>query len=195
MTKGKGPLVILSGPSGAGKSTVVKRLLALREYPLRLSVSATTRDRREGEQDGVDYFFWTREQFEEALKKDAFLEWAKVHGRYYGTLKSEVDAYRQQGIGVLLDIDTQGAAQVRARCPDAVSIFLLAPSMEEYERRLRERGTEDEAAIRRRVAAAQGELVHASEYQHRVVNDRLDAAVNEVHAIIKCLFERESHAG
>src|SRR5688500_624636 len=103
-----GPLVILSGPSGSGQSTVLERLLADSELPLRMSVSATTRDRRPGEQDGVEYHFWDRERFEREVAAGAFLEWAEVHGRYYGTLQGEVEPYRRQGIGVILDIDVQG---------------------------------------------------------------------------------------
>src|SRR5437016_4600439 len=114
----KGPLIILSGPSGSGKSTVIKRLLETTDLPLRLSVSATTRKVRKGEQEGVHYYFWTRPQFEAERDKGGFLEWAEVLGNYYGTLRREVEPYRQQGVGVILDIDVQGAAQVRRQCPD-----------------------------------------------------------------------------
>src|SRR4051794_1735216 len=118
-----GPLIILSGPSGSGKSTIVARLLQAADSPLRLSVSATTRPPRPGERDGVHYHFWTRERFQREIEAGGFLEWAEVFGNYYGTPRSEVEPFRARGVGVILDIDVQGAAQVRAQCPDAVSIF------------------------------------------------------------------------
>lgn len=116
----KGPLIILSGPSGSGKSTVIARLRALGEVPLRLSVSATTRPPRPGEKDGVDYHFWARERFEAGIRGGEFLEWAEVFGNYYGTLRHEVEPSREQGTGVILDIDVQGARQIRKVCPDNV---------------------------------------------------------------------------
>src|SRR5438270_1164408 len=137
-----GPLIILSGPSGSGKSTLIRRLLDGVEWPLRLSVSATTRGPRPGEQDGVHYHFWTRERFESGVAAGAFLEHAEVYGNYYGTLRAEVEPWCRDGWGVLLDIDTQGAAQVRAAYPDNVSVFVRTSSLETYERRLRLRGTE-----------------------------------------------------
>src|SRR5580704_12595111 len=118
-----GPLIILSGPSGSGKSTLIRRLLDGTEWSLRLSVSATTRGPRECEVEGVDYYFWTRAKFESELAAAAFLEHAEVYGNYYGTLRAEVEPWCRDGWGVLLDIDTQGAAQVRARCSDNVSVF------------------------------------------------------------------------
>lgn len=190
-----GPLLILSGPSGSGKTTVVSRLLTMGDFPLRLSVSATTRPPRPTERDGVDYHFWDRPRFEEELRNGAFLEWAEVHGHYYGTLGREVEPYRQQGVGVLLDIDVQGAEQVRRQCPDNVSVFLRASSMAAYEERLRMRGTEDEATIQRRLATARQELQRAGEYDYQVINDDLDSAVNELHTIVARQFERESHVG
>src|SRR4051794_22981462 len=117
------PLFILSGPSGSGKSTVLRRLLAEQNPPLRLSGSVTTRSPRNKEQDSVHYHFWTRDRFEAAVQEGAFLEWADVFGNYYGTLLSEVEVYRRQGTCVMLEIDVQGAAQVRQSCPDAVTIF------------------------------------------------------------------------
>ncbi|HYV35798.1 MAG TPA: guanylate kinase [Gemmataceae bacterium] len=189
------PLFILSGPSGSGKSTLLRRLLAEPEPPLRLSVSATTRQPRNKEQDGVHYHFWTRERFEGAVKADAFLEWADVFGNFYGTLRSEVEPFRQQGIGVFLDIDVQGAAQVRQNCPDAVTIFLRASSLEVYEQRLRGRGTETEAAIQRRLDGARRELARVGEYQYTVINDDLDTAVAELRAIVRRHFERNKNAG
>jgi guanylate kinase len=188
----KGPLIILSGPSGAGKSTVIRRLLAVRDLPLHLSVSATTRPRRGKEVDGVDYHFWTREQFEAERQAGGFLEWAEVFGNLYGTLRREVEPYRERGCAVLLEIDVEGAAQVRRRCPDAVSIFLHAPSLEVYEQRLRHRGTESEEAIRRRVEGARREEARAVEYDHHVINDDLGRAAAEVEALVRRQFRGES---
>jgi guanylate kinase len=187
----KGPLIILSGPSGTGKSTVIRRLLAAHDLPLRLSVSVTTRQPRAGEVDGVDYHFWTRECFEQEIRAGGFLEWAEVFGALYGTLRREVEPVREQGQGVLLEIDVQGAAQVRGHCPEAVSIFLKAPSLETYEQRLRKRHTEREAALQRRLEGARRELARAGEYDHQVVNDDLDRAVVEVEGIIRRQFGGE----
>jgi guanylate kinase len=191
----EGPLIILSGPSGSGKSTVINRLLVWGELPLRLSVSATTRPPRLGEQDGVNYHFWSREQFEAELRANAFLEWAEVFGRYYGTLKREVEPFRHEGIGVILDIDVQGAAQVRRQCPEHLSFFLRTSSPEVYERRLRQRGTEGEAEIQKRLAAAQRELACAGDYQYQIINDDLERAVAELKALLERHWTRDHHAG
>src|SRR5581483_4747400 len=190
-----GPLIVLSGPSGTGKSTVLKRLLAKNDRPLHLSVSATTRMPRPGEIDGVHYYFWSREQFEEEQRAGAFLEWADVFGCYYGTLRCEVEPFRKRGCGVILDIDVQGAAQVRKLCADAVSVFLRTSSLQTYEQRLRQRGTEDEATIQRRLAGGRRELARAGEYHYQVVNDDLDAAVARLRAIVDRLFQGREHAG
>jgi guanylate kinase len=184
----RGPLIILSGPAGCGKSTVTARLLARGDLPLRQSVSATTRPPRPAERDGVHYRFWTRERFEAERDAGGFLEWALVFGNYYGTPRSEVEPYREQGDGVILVIDVQGAAQVRAKCPDAVSVFLTASCWEECERRLRARATEDEPTIARRLATAREELARAGEYQYQVINDDLDTAVEQLHGIVKAQF-------
>jgi guanylate kinase len=189
------PLFILSGPSGTGKSTVLKRVLAEAGLPLRLSVSATTRQPRPGEQDGREYWFWDRSRFEAAVKAGTFLEWAEVHGNLYGTPATEVEPYRQQGIGVMLDIDVQGATQVRAKCPDAVTIFLRTSTPEVFERRLRARGTESPEAIERRLAGARRELQRSGEYNYQVINDELDPAVAELLVLVRRHFTRDGHAG
>lgn len=185
----RGPLIILSGPSGSGKSTVVARVIAESGLPLRRAVTATTRKARPGEVNGVHYHFLEPTEFEAMIGDDAFLEYAQVHGRdYYGTPKSEVEEYREGGKGVILVIDVQGAAQVRTACPDGVSVFVRTSSPAVLERRLRERGTEDEGTIRRRLATAADELTHANKYTYQVLNDDLDAAVRDLTAIIRKLF-------
>jgi guanylate kinase len=188
------PLLIVSGPSGSGKSTVIGRLLVELNLPMHLSVSATTRKPRAGEQDGVHYHFWARPQFEEARDRGEFLEWAEVHGNYYGTLRREVEPFRRQGTLVILDIDVQGARQIRQQCPDAVTVFLQTSSLDTYEQRLRKRGTEDEAAIQRRLNTAKSELARVGEYDFRVTNDDLESAVSQMAAIVRRLFERDSNA-
>jgi len=174
---------------------VIQRLLADPPGPLRLSVSATTRPPRPGEVDGLDYHFWTREKFERELRAGAFLEHAVVHGtNYYGTLRAEVEPYLEQGTGVILDIDVQGAEQVRRLCPDHVSVFLLAPTLEEYERRLVARG-EDPASIRRRMETARAELALAAGYQYQITNDDLARATAELRGVVGREFERAHDAG
>ncbi len=182
------PLIIVSGPSGSGKSTVIRRLLAECGLPLRLSVSATTRAPRPGEVDGRDYHFWTHERFRGRVAAGDFLEWAEVHGECYGTLRAEVAPYRARGVGVILDIDVQGAEQVRRQCPDGFSVFLRAPSPEVDERRLRLRGTEGEAAIARRLETARRELARAGEYDRVIINDDLATAVAELCRLAAGLF-------
>jgi len=178
-----GRLVVISGPSGAGKSTVVSRLLARRDLRVTISVSATTRPPRPGEQDGRDYFFLTRDEF--ARKQSGLLlESALVHGYHYGTPAEPVRQAMCQGMCVLLVIDVQGGFQVKQKVPGAVLIFIEPPRLEILERRLRARGTDDEAAIERRLASARRELESAQRYDVRVVNDELDQAVEELASIL-----------
>lgn len=180
------PVLVISGPSGSGKTTIVSRLI--RECPVRLrkSVSATTRPARVGEVDGRDYHFLTPEQFEQRRRDGQFLECAEVHksGYWYGTLISEVEQARNEGCWTLLEIDVEGAMEVMQRYPSAVTIFLSTPP-EEYERRLRARGTESEEVIQRRLQTARQELTFADRYQYRVVNADLDEAVREICSILK----------
>jgi guanylate kinase len=189
------PLFILSGPTASGKSTVLARVLAEPQPPLRLSVSATTRSPRPKEQDGKHYHFWTRQRFESAVERGEFLEWAEVWANLYGTPRQEVEPYRAKGIGVVLDIDVQGAEQVLRVCPEAVTIFLRTSSPETYEARLRKRGTETEEAIQRRLRGAELELERGQNYQYHVINDDLDEAVAQLRAIVRTHSERSSHAG
>lgn len=185
-----GPLIVISGPSGSGKSTLVRRLLAEPPGPLRLSVSVTTRQPRDRERDGVDYHFWQVERFKDEIARGAFLEWADVFGNFYGTLNAEVDPYREAGLGVVLEIDVNGWAQVKAKRPDAVSIFIQISSIDVLEERLRRRRSETEETMQRRLAGARIEMGRSGEYRHQVVNDDLDAAVANVKSIIAPLFER-----
>ncbi len=184
------PLIVVSGPSGSGKSTVIQRVLADCKLPLRMSVSATSRGPRPHEQEGVHYYFWDRPRFEQEIEKDGFLEWAEVFGDYKGTLRSEVDRFRRQGTGVLLDIDVQGWGQVRSRCDDLTSIFIKTSSLATYEQRLRARGTESEEDLQRRLERARDELAKSDQYDFVVINDDLKQAVSEVEQIITKTFAR-----
>ena len=188
-----GMVLILSGPSGSGKSTIYKA--AIGELGgIEFSVSCTTRPPRPGEVDGKDYHFISRGKFDELVSENAFAEHAEVHDNCYGTLKTELLGRVRRGIDVLLDIDVQGAAQLRALCSDSAEfcdacefIFIMPPSFEELERRLRSRGTETEESILRRLANAKGEMEHANEYDHIIVNDDLTRAVGEFISLIRDL--------
>jgi guanylate kinase len=182
------PLIIVSGPSGCGKTTLIRHLLKEERWPVRLSVSVTTRKPRINEQAGVHYHFWSVPEFIEDRDKGRFLEWAQVHGNYYGTLENEVTPYRALAIGVLLDIDVQGAEQVKKRCPDAVSIFIRTSRFETLEERLRKRHTEPEEAIQGRLKDARAELARAGEYDHHVINDDLETALASMREILSPLF-------
>lgn len=179
----KGMLIILSGPSGSGKGTIIKSLLAMREDTV-LSVSMTTRAPRPGEQEGVHYFFRTREEFEQTIAQDGFLEYAAYQGNYYGTPEAPVRQWLNEGKNVLLEIEVQGAEKVIDRRADLVSIFITIPSMAELERRLRQRATETEETIRGRLATAQTELGRAFRYQYVVLNDEVERAVSRINTII-----------
>lgn len=185
-----GPLIVISGPSGSGKSTLVRRLLADGIWPLRLSVSVTTRKPRAMEVDGVDYHYWTVDRVKDEIARGGFLEWAEVFGNYYGTLKAEVDPHRERGNGVLLEIDVNGWDQVRKQCPDAVSIFIRTSSLEVLEDRLRRRRSETDETMKRRLDGARVELARIEEYHHQVVNDDLDEALIHLRTLIGPLFAR-----
>ncbi|MBR6400930.1 MAG: guanylate kinase [Firmicutes bacterium] len=181
----KGRLIVISGPAGTGKGTVVNGLMERERYAL--SVSATTRAPRGFEQDGINYFFKTVEEFEEMIKNGEFLEYAKFVDNYYGTPKKYVLDKLEEGKNVLLEIEVQGALQVKKNYPDATLIFLLPPSMDELESRLRGRATDSEETILKRLARAEEEMSYKDKYDYQVVNLEVEQAVEEIENIINNL--------
>jgi guanylate kinase len=184
-------LIVVSGPSGAGKSTILSRVLE-EMGNLRFSVSHTTRAAREGETEGVQYNFVDRPTFEDMRERGLFLEWAEVHGELYGTSRAEYDRAAKDGVDLLLDLDVQGAAQVRKAFKDAVSVFILPPSYTDLERRLRGRGAENEGNFRRRLQAAGEELTLYKQYDYAIINDDLDRSVENLKSIIRAARCRTS---
>jgi guanylate kinase len=191
-TTDRGLLIVLSGPSGTGKGTLCRELLA--KIPgLKYSISATTRPPREGEIDGVHYFFISESDFQERLARGEFLEWATVYDNLYGTLRWQVEKVLAGGNDVILEIDIQGARQIKGKFPDGVFIFIVPPSLAELAARIERRGTDPEEVIRKRLHAAGSELLSISEYDYIVINDSIDQAVNKLTAIItaeKCRVNR-----
>ena len=183
MSKSRGMLIILSGPSGSGKGTIIKSLLQKRQDTV-LSISVTTRAPRPGEVDGVHYFFRTREEFEQLIKENKLLEYAEYNGNYYGTPEEAINGWVSEGKNVILEIEVQGAEKVMDYRSDLVSIFITIPSMEELERRLRDRGTETEEKIRGRMQVAKRELTRAFRYDYVVLNDEVELAVERINTII-----------
>jgi len=182
-TGSRGQLFVFSAPSGAGKTTLVRKVMAERPN-LSFSISYTTRRRRAGETDGLDYHFLRRAEFAAMRDAGEFLEHAEVFGNYYGTGRQQVEGLRDAGKDVLLEIDWQGARQVRANQPDCCSVFILPPSVAELEQRLRGRGTDSEAVIERRLGEAVDDMSHWIEFDHVVVNDRLADATDDLLAIM-----------
>ena len=179
-----GQLFIVAAASGAGKTTLVRQLLA-REPDIRLSISYTTRAPRPGEENRREYHFVSEAQFQAMIAADDFLEWAQVHGNYYGTSKRWIVTERAAGRDVLLEIDWQGAQQVRRVFPDAIGVFILPPSMEELTRRLTGRGTDSAEVIARRLAAAREEMSHVGEFGYVIINDDLQTALSDFVAVVR----------
>ena len=186
-----GLLLVVSGPSGAGKGTLVERLMQARPECV-FSVSATTRPRREGEVDGVQYHFLGREEFERRIGEGWFLEWAEVHGKFYGTPARFVDEGVAAGRVVVLDVDVQGGASVRKARPDAPSVFIYPPSLESLRQRLLGRGTDSADVIQRRLANAPGEMAQYVHYDYVIVNDELEQAASRLVAIVDAERSRVS---
>ena len=180
----KGLLIVYSGVSGVGKGTILAELMPMEDLNLAYSVSMTTRKPREGEIEGVNYFFVSKKRFLEAVKNGELLEHARFVDNDYGTPKEYVERMREEGKNVILEIEIKGAKQVMEKCPDALSIYIVPPSLEELERRLRERSTEDEQTIMKRVSKARQELEDIDFYEHVVCNDDLGKAVEEIRQII-----------
>lgn len=189
----KGILLVMSGPSGAGKGTLCAHLRE--QIPVALSISATTRAPRKGEQEGVNYFFMTQDEFKQKIQEDGFIEWAKVYDNYYGTPRKYVEDMLDAGQNVMLEIDPQGAKSVKLRIPDAVLVFIMPPSYKELERRIRGRGTETEEQIEKRLSCAVGEINTLAAYDYVIINADIQAAVDNLKAIIaaeRCKVSRNT---
>ena len=180
----KGSIFIICAPSGAGKTSLVCELLR-RDQSARLSVSHTTRAPRPGEQDGRDYHFVSRPAFEAMIKRGEFLESAEVHGNLYGTSQGWIDEQRARDVDIVLEIDWQGARQVRKLIPEAIGIFILPPSPETLRRRLVDRGQDSEAVIEGRLRAARGEIAHLAEFDYVIINNNFDDAVEDLVSIVR----------
>lgn len=188
----KGMLIVLSGPSGVGKGTVLKAFL--KAHPqFRSSISATTRAPREGEEHGVNYYFYTQEQFYQMVSDGGMLEYAVYNGNCYGTPRHFVEEALQRGEDVILEIEVKGAAQVKATCPDACFIFIIPPDFSQLAERLRGRGTEDADTIMKRLAAAKDELLRAAQYDYIIVNDRVEAAADRLYNVIEAARYSSKH--
>ena len=190
----KGLLIVISGPSGVGKGTVRKALFEREGQDLVYSISMTTRAPRNGEQDGIDYYFVSHDEFEHQIERGNLLEYAKFVGNYYGTPYDKVEEQLNQGHEVVLEIDVQGAMQVKAKKPEAVFIFIAPPSFKSLEERLRQRGTETEEVIKERLVKAEREINQAAAYDYIVVNDDVDNAADRVMAIIRAEHARCSRS-
>lgn len=181
--KNKGLLLVVSAPSGCGKGTILGEIL--KDDSFYYSISATTRAPREGEQDGVNYHFITKEEFEQRIAQGGMLEYAQYCGNYYGTPKKEVEQMREAGRDVILEIEVEGAMKVRVLCPDAVFLFIAPPSVEELRRRLNKRGTEAAEVIEERVSQAARELSYANRYDYIIVNGELEKAIQDFRTVVR----------
>lgn len=189
MTK-KGLLIVISGPSGVGKGSVISRFINDPHLKLSYSVSMTTRSPRAGEKDGVNYYFVTRDQFMQAVKEGKMLEWTEFVGNCYGTPLEGVEKLRNEGRNVLLEIEVNGCKQVKEKCPDALTIFIVPPSTRELEDRIRKRGSEPEEIVQQRLAKAAKELEMTDQYRYVVCNDDIDLAADIIRTIIRHHMEK-----
>lgn len=188
-----GTLYIISAPSGAGKSSLINKLLAeKRSWDVQVSVSHTTRAARVGENNGQHYHFVSVDTFKSLLSDNAFFEWAEVFGNYYGTSRLSIEQALKQGTDIFLDIDWQGAQQVREMMPEAVGIFILPPNREELEARLNKRGQDSSEIIAKRMSQAQSEISHYNEYDYLIINDNFDLASKELSQIVNALRNKQS---
>ncbi|MGN1014197.1 MAG: guanylate kinase [Butyricicoccus sp.] len=192
MIQQKGCLFVFTGPSGVGKGTLLKRVME-QEDNLFLSISATTRAPRPEDADGVTYYFLTRDQFEQKIEAGEFLEHAWYSGNYYGTPLAPIEEHLSRGEDVILEIEVQGAMQIRAKRPDAAMIFVAPPDADELESRLRGRNTEDEETIRKRLTIAREELAQTANFDYLIVNDEVDRAVQELRAVLQAERARTAH--
>ena len=190
----RGVLFVYSGPSGVGKGTLKEKLIEEFGDQLAFSVSATTREIREGEKHGRDYFYISRQEFESRIENNNFLEYAEYSGNLYGTPREYVESMLASGKHVLLEIEVQGANQVMERVPDCVSVFILPPDLEELERRLRGRGTESEESVRMRIEKARWEVTQAPRYRHQIVNADVDTAYAQLRDVFLAETGAQTHA-
>lgn len=183
MASPRNNLIIFTGPSGVGKGTIVDKLFQ-ELTDIEFSVSCTTREKRPGETEGEDYFFISKDKFQLMIGADEFLEWAEFVGNFYGTPRAFVEETLKRGKDVFLEIEVQGALQVMQKCPEALSIFLIPPSLEELESRLRKRGTEKEEVLQKRLLKAQEEMKYTGKFKYTLVNDDVDQAVEKLKKLI-----------
>lgn len=181
--KSKGLLIVFSGPSGAGKDTILRKLLE-KNPNIRLSVSATTRQPRQGEVQGSDYFFVDKNEFARMVQQNEMIESAEYCGNFYGTPRKPIDGWLANGDDVILEIEVQGGSQIKNKCPDSISVFILPPSFAVLEQRLKDRKTESEEAVQKRLETARKEILEAVHYDYAVINDTVDHAVDEIIHII-----------
>lgn len=182
-------LIVISAPSGTGKTSIIQEILKLNKDKIIFSISATTRKKRLNEIDGVDYYFLSREEFEEKIKKDEFLEWEEIYGNYYGTPKSEIERAKRENKHIIFELDVNGSLKLKKLYPEATTIFIAPPSIEEIEKRLRKRNTETPESFDKRIQRAKMELEKASLFDAQVINDTLQKAIQEVNQIIQKIIE------
>ena len=187
----KGLCIVISGPSGVGKGTVIKKFMDDPKLKLSYSVSMTTREKREGEEEGVNYYYVTRQEFEDAIERGELLEHTEFVGNLYGTPLKGVEKIRNEGKNVILEIEVDGCTQVKKKIPDALTIFIVPPSIEELERRIRGRATEPEEVVQERLAKAQNEMEMTNRYKYVICNDDADLAADIIRVIIERHMEKE----